>query len=248
MSTFEPLQRKSRTNSTNITLTSHQRSSRRFAPTSIPTPEHVSPERQTQPTHGSRLRYSLADILILPPAPQDTSEPEADQGPQEGHQLRTRIQAARSGGHRLEKQAQQRLEQELGTDLSGVRIHTDDEADRLTRSVNASAFTTGTNIFFRSGAYQPATLDGLHTLAHEVTHVVQQTRGSVEGIPLGDGLSINDTGDQFEQEAQASADRFSMTTLVQQQITDGFGYSTHSPSSPPLAASQPPSFKGITVK
>ena len=108
---------------------------------------------------------------------------------------------------------------------------------------------TGTNIFFRSGAYQPATLDGLHTLAHEVTHVAQQTRGSSGGNTyFGDGLSINDTGDQFEQEAQASADRFSMTTLVQQQITDGFGYSTHSPSSPPLAASQPPSFRGITVK
>ncbi len=125
---------------------------------------------------------------------------------QEGKQLQSRILAARSSGYPLDKQVRQRLEQRLGgMDLSSVRVHSDSEADRLSRSVNAVAFTTGPDIFFRSGMYNPSSSQGLHLLAHESTHVVQQAAGPVAGTPIAEGISVSDPGDQFERDAEASA-------------------------------------------
>src|SRR4051794_33344573 len=82
-------------------------------------------------------------------------------------------------GQPLDASAQRRLEAGLGADLSGVRVHADAEADRLSRAVEATAFTTGSDIFFRAGAYNPASSGGLQTLAHEAAHVVQQAAGPV---------------------------------------------------------------------
>src|SRR5206468_69253 len=81
--------------------------------------------------------------------------------------------------------------------LSGVRVHTDGEADRLSRSVSAAAFTTGPNIFFRSGTYNPSSSKGLQLLAHEATHVIQQASGPVAGTPAPGGVSISNPGDSF---------------------------------------------------
>jgi hypothetical protein len=126
---------------------------------------------------------------------------------QEESQLQSRIQAARSNGRRLDQQVQQRLEQGTGLDLSNVRVHTDTEADRLSRAVNAMAFTTGSDIFFRSGTYNPHAMQGYHTLAHEVTHVVQQAAGPVSATHTIAGISISDHNDRFEQAAEANAAR-----------------------------------------
>jgi hypothetical protein len=91
------------------------------------------------------------------------------------------IEAARGGGQPLADPVRADMQQSLGVDLSAVRIHADPRADALTRSVQAEAFTTGTDVFFRSGAYQPDSSDGRRLLGHELTHVVQQTSGQVEG-------------------------------------------------------------------
>jgi hypothetical protein len=66
------------------------------------------------------------------------------------------------------------MESAFGSDFSGVRVHTGSEAHALNRAVNAVAFTTGQDIFFRDGAYSPGSTDGKELLAHELTHVVQQ--------------------------------------------------------------------------
>jgi hypothetical protein len=66
------------------------------------------------------------------------------------------------------------FEPRFGYDLSDVRIHTDDRANELARSLNAKAYTVGQDIVFQSGAYAPGTSKGKHLLAHELTHVVQQ--------------------------------------------------------------------------
>src|SRR5439155_151310 len=78
---------------------------------------------------------------------------------------------------------QRQMEGAMGADLSGVRVHTDGEADHLARSVDSVAFTTGNDIFFRSGAYNPGTAEGQHLLAHEATHTIQQAQGPVAGTP-----------------------------------------------------------------
>ena len=61
------------------------------------------------------------------------------------------------GGVALDSPTRNRLERSFGIDLSDIRIHADAVADRLTRLVDTDAFATGPHLFFRAGAYQPAT-------------------------------------------------------------------------------------------
>ncbi len=76
-----------------------------------------------------------------------------------------RIQARRGAGNPLPEAVRRHLEQGLNHDLSRVRIHDDAEANKLAKSVNAVAFTTGTDIFFRSGRFNPNTQSGLESEA-----------------------------------------------------------------------------------
>ncbi|WP_456829906.1 eCIS core domain-containing protein [Deinococcus sp. UYEF24] len=112
-----------------------------------------------------------------------------------------RIQARKGGGVPLPASVQRQLEAGLNHDLSGVRIHTDGEADLLSKKVNAVAFTTGQDIYFQSGRFDPNSRTGIELLAHEATHAVQQSRGQVgKGIDPDAGL---------ESEARQFGSRFS---------------------------------------
>lgn len=84
------------------------------------------------------------------------------------------IDRKRGGGQPLDKNVQGQMEGHLGSDFSDVRVHTDSESDNLNRSLNAKAFTTGKDVFFSSGAYEPGSHSGQKLIAHELTHVVQQ--------------------------------------------------------------------------
>ncbi len=136
----------------------------------------------------------------------------AEQGT-ESEDLARRIESASVGGSQLEAGVQRQLEQGLGAGLSSVRLHTDAEADHLAHSVDATAFTSGQHIFFRSDAFNPDSPDGLHLLAHEAAHTVQQSAGPVAGTPAVGGVSVSDPGDAFEQAASQAA------TAVQRQIS-----------------------------
>lgn len=87
------------------------------------------------------------------------------------------IQTARGQGQSLPKNFQKPLEQAFNADFSPVRIHTDTQADRLNQSLQAKAFTTGKDIFFRQGEYNPSSQQGQELVAHELTHVIQQNSG-----------------------------------------------------------------------
>ena len=76
------------------------------------------------------------------------------------------IQQARSGGAPLDATTRTKFEGAMGADLSGVRIHKDANADQLNRQVSAKAFTTGQDVFFSAGTYQPNSSAGQHLLAH----------------------------------------------------------------------------------
>ncbi len=67
------------------------------------------------------------------------------------------------------------MEPRFGADFSNVRIHTDTNAAKAAQQINAKAFTVGNDIAFNAGEYTPETENGKQLLAHELTHVLQQS-------------------------------------------------------------------------
>jgi len=118
-----------------------------------------------------------------------------------------RIASTRGQGQGLDHGTRSRLERSFQTDLSGVRVHTGDEAAALSRDLGAVAFTTDRDVFFGRGMYEPGSDRGFRTLAHEVTHIIQQSQGPVPGHDAGDGLTISEDGDAGEREAEMVAER-----------------------------------------
>ncbi|MCT7981353.1 eCIS core domain-containing protein [Laspinema olomoucense] len=88
------------------------------------------------------------------------------------------LNRARGGGQPLSPSLREPMEREFGADFSGVRVHTGAQADGLARSIQAKAFTTGQDVFFQQGAYEPGSRGGQELIAHELTHVVQQSQVS----------------------------------------------------------------------
>jgi hypothetical protein len=95
----------------------------------------------------------------------------------------------------------------LGADLSEVRIHRDAAATESARAVNANAYTVGSDIVFQSGQYDPSSPSGQRMLAHELTHVVQQRAGAVDGTEVGGGLALSHPSDRYEREASSAAEQ-----------------------------------------
>lgn len=91
-------------------------------------------------------------------------------------------QALANPGRPLEPALQQEMGQRFGYDFSGVGVHTDAAAEQSARDVNSHAYTIGHNIVFGAGRFAPETQEGRRLIAHELTHVVQQT-GAVQRQP-----------------------------------------------------------------
>ena len=159
--------------------------------------------QRMQQTHGNR---AVQRAIALQRSAAAEAAPADDIG--------ARIQARAGGGSALDSGVQRQLEGGMGADLSGVRVHTDGEADHLSRSVDAVAFTTGNDVFFRSGAYNPSSPEGMHLLAHETTHTLQQASGPVAGTPREGGVSVSDPSDSFEQAAEQNAARVTSSMSV----------------------------------
>jgi hypothetical protein len=119
-------------------------------------------------------------------------------------EIAQRIQTERSGGEALDVEVRNNLGEKFNEDFSGVRVHAGSEADSLNRELGARAFTTGRDIFFRGGAYDPSSEGGQRLIAHELTHVLQQGGSAAEEHAP---LRVNPPGDVFEQEADSLADR-----------------------------------------
>ena len=114
------------------------------------------------------------------------------------------IDARRGSGQPLGTETCSEMEESLGHDFSDVKIHADTEAANLSEQLNARAFTTGKDVFFHENAYQPSSKTGKSLLAHELSHVVQQSGGdnasSCTNILIDDSL-------------EREADRAAATTI-----------------------------------
>ena len=112
-----------------------------------------------------------------------------------------------SGGRPLEPDVRADMEGRLGADFGDVKVHDDAAAHRSAQAVNAHAYTVGSNVVFQRDKYDPGSDAGRVMLAHELTHVVQQRSGPVDGTPTSGGIKVSDPSDRFERDAAASAER-----------------------------------------
>ncbi|HEY9697910.1 MAG TPA: DUF4157 domain-containing protein [Trichocoleus sp.] len=94
-------------------------------------------------------------------------------------ELESSIQQAQGGGQLLPDSVRQPMEEAFGSDFSRVKVHADAQSDQLNRSIQASAFTTKQDIFFRQGMYNPSSQTGQKLIAHELGHVIQQQRAKI---------------------------------------------------------------------
>ena len=103
-------------------------------------------------------------------------------------------------GQPLAAPVMQEMEARLGADFSDVRVHTDAAARASAAEVGARAYTSGSHVVIGDGADK-------QTLAHELTHVIQQRTGPVAGTDHGNGLRLSDPSDSFEHAAESNAAR-----------------------------------------
>lgn len=95
------------------------------------------------------------------------------------------------------------FEASLGADLSRVRVHTGSDSAAAAQQLDAHAFTVGRDIHFAAGRHRPEDSSGIHLLAHEVAHTVQQRGGPA--MPQARS-AVSRPGDVLEVEADRAAD------------------------------------------
>lgn len=92
-----------------------------------------------------------------------------------------RLMNTKGQGNPLPKQTRNRMEARFGVGFRDVRIHTGIAATAMNNEIDSLGFTNGKNIYFAPGQFRPETKEGEKLLAHELTHVIQQTRSSLSG-------------------------------------------------------------------
>ncbi|MDZ8188798.1 MAG: DUF4157 domain-containing protein [Nostoc sp. ChiSLP02] len=135
------------------------------APAFVHSGKDETVQRQEMETKNNEARLMRSPIL---------QRRSSDGGMAATPDLEASINRARGSGRPMENNVRKRMEQGFGADFSGVKIHTNAQANQLNQSIQARAFTTGQNVFFRQGEYNPGSQGGQELLAHELTHVVQQ--------------------------------------------------------------------------
>jgi hypothetical protein len=100
--------------------------------------------------------------------------------------LTRQINSSSGHGRPLAPDLQHEMSHKIGEDFGNIAIHADSQAAGMNRALGSRAFTTGNNIYFNSGEYNPDSVKGKHLLAHELTHTIQQG-SSTPSIQKKDG-------------------------------------------------------------
>ncbi|HLP46786.1 MAG TPA: DUF4157 domain-containing protein, partial [Candidatus Kapabacteria bacterium] len=108
--------------------------------------------------------------------------------------LQNQIQSLGGRGQILPQSTRTFFEPRFRRDFSNVRVHADEKASIAANLVQAKAFTTGKNVVFGAGQYNPGTNAGKQLLAHELMHVIQQSSGEI-GISANNHLLQRDEAD-----------------------------------------------------
>jgi hypothetical protein len=156
-----------------------------------PGPTTVSPTGSAAPLAGSLTVLDAPTLLYLQRTAgnQAVSQLLAQRQAAQGQNAATAalpgverdIRQARGQGQPLAPPLRSTMEEAFGAGFDQVRLHTDPRADVLARTLDARAFTTGSDIFFKQGEFKPDALAGRKLLAHELTHVLQQKGAQAKG-------------------------------------------------------------------
>ncbi len=162
----------------------------------------------------------------------------AQPGDEAGSDFSSRLQSSKGGGSPLPENTRTDMESALGADLSGVRIHTGSEAAGMSKTINAQAFTHGSDVYFNEGKFDAGSTDGKRLLAHELVHTVQQDReispkiqrqtlaNATAQIRAGNiraGLADPDMRAAFSTAGGKSLDLEGMQTVLNEVIANGLG-------------------------
>jgi hypothetical protein len=131
------------------------------------------------------------------------------------------IDRERGRGVPLPNPARRNMERAFGASFANVRVHTGSAADSLNGRLGAEAFTSGSDIFFESARFDPGSYEGRHTLAHELTHVLQQTSGR-SAVPT-DGTIVQCRGKRSgaqKHRRQKIKDRMANESLFQTAVAN----------------------------
>ena len=143
----------------------------------------ASMEEEMKPEAGieaEALKQDDDENPVAQAKSESTVQRQGEGGTPAGQDIESSIEQSRGQGQRLDDNVRGPMEQAFGADFSGVTIHTDSQSDQLNKSIQARAFTTGQDVYFRQGAYNPNSQDGQELIAHEFTHVMQQNGSAVQ--------------------------------------------------------------------
>lgn len=110
------------------------------------------------------------------PARPGAASPNRAGAAEHGDTVLPEVETARGGGQPLPSSLRNYFEPRLKHDLGNVRIHADEQSARLSRALDAAAFTRGNDIFFGPSAFSPDSTAGRTLIAHELVHTIQQER------------------------------------------------------------------------
>ncbi len=186
-----------------------QAAHRRTVTSAEPTESHevasYAPARSPRTVHGEaslmhlqRMAGNASVVQML-----------AEEGEIQSQEDRSPVHdvVGKGGGSPLDEGTRSSMESRFGQDFSDVRVHTDAQASASAEAVGANAYTVGNEIAFRGGHFDTSSPTGQRTLAHELSHVVQQRSGPVDGTEAAGGIRLSDPSDRFERAADATADQ-----------------------------------------
>lgn len=157
---------------------------------SKPLSEQITPlvQRQVEPEEEEEpIQTKLVDSNQISRQKEELEEEEeplmtksiSDSTQKIGEDIHVRLNRSRGGGQPLSEADKSFMERRFGTDFSGVRVHTDSNSAQMNRDLNAQAFTHGRDIYFGARRYSSDTLQGKRLLAHELTHILQQSHSNI---------------------------------------------------------------------
>jgi len=147
--------------------------------------QFVSDSSDTAPSgQHSEGHLSLKSLPLC----RSPGQAESNRGPPAASSsFESSLSSSKGNGSAMPSDTMASMNSRFNTDFSGVRIHTGATAETLSSSINAQAFTHGSDIYFNTGKFQPGTDSGGLLLAHELTHTIQQ--GSVSQPAQGSAVS-----------------------------------------------------------